>query len=162
MLPCPAVLRFARATGDLHSLSTADIRLIALAHTLEVARHGDAALKQLPDLPSVRKGNAPAAKELPGWNVSGGKWADMDALMEEEMAEQELAGEVYICTSRESCLLSIFCFAKSNMQVLLVSSVSVRSCVELWHEMSKSTDQLGSNEQVSFATLPKLKLALDL
>ena len=39
---CNAVLstvtRFARATGDLHSLSTADIKLIALARTLEVGR----------------------------------------------------------------------------------------------------------------------------
>lgn len=87
------MLRFARATGDLHSLSTADIRLIALAHTLEVARHGDAALRALPDLPSVRKGNAPAAKELPGWNEAGEKWADMDRLTEEDLAEQELAGK---------------------------------------------------------------------
>ncbi|KAL0049240.1 hypothetical protein WJX82_009412 [Trebouxia sp. C0006] len=87
-----AVLRFARATGDLHSLSTADIRLIALAHTLEVARHGDVALRALPDLPSVRRGNPPAAKELPGWNETGDKWADMDRLAEEDLAEQELAG----------------------------------------------------------------------
>lgn len=88
------MLRFARATGDLHSLSSADIRLIALAHTLEVARHGDVALRALPDLPSVRKGNAPAAKELPGWNETGDKWADMDRLAEEDLAEQELAGKL--------------------------------------------------------------------
>ena len=120
MQVCPAVLRFARATGDLHSLSTADIRLIALAHTLEVARHGNAALKQLPDLPSVRKGNVPAAKELPGWNVSGGNWADMDALTEEEMAEQELAGETYDFTEeRDACCQ--LCFGKSNASALLVS-----------------------------------------
>lgn len=92
------MLRFARATGDLHSLSTADIRLIALAHTLEVARHGDAALRGLPDLPSVRKGNAPAAKELPGWNEAGEKWADMDRLTEEALAEQELAGKADNCS----------------------------------------------------------------
>lgn len=90
-----AVLRFARATGDLHSLSAADIRLIALAHTLQLARHGEAALKSLPVLPSVRKGNAPAAKELPGWNESGDKWADMDKLTEEDLAEQELAGAAF-------------------------------------------------------------------
>ena len=95
----PAVLRFARATGDLHSLSAADIRLIALAHTLQLARHGDAALRPLPELPSVRKGNAPAAKELPGWNESGDKWADMDKLAEEDLAEQELAGAPSYCTS---------------------------------------------------------------
>lgn len=73
-------------------MSAADIRLIALAHTLQLARHGQATLKPLPVLPSVRKGNAPAAKELPGWNESGDKWADMDKLTEENLAEQELAG----------------------------------------------------------------------
>ena len=87
---------------------------------LEVARHGNAALKQLPDLPSVRKGNVPAAKELPGWNVSGGNWADMDALTEEEMAEQELAGETYDFTEeRDACCQ--LCFGKSNASALLVS-----------------------------------------
>lgn len=96
----PAVLRFARATGDLHSLSAADIRLIALAHSLQLARHGETALKPLPELPSVRKGNAPAAKELPGWNESGEKWADMDKLTEEDLAEQELAGAASYCTSQ--------------------------------------------------------------
>ena len=40
----------------------------------------------------MRKGNAPAAKELPGWNETGEKWADMDKLTEEDLAEQELAG----------------------------------------------------------------------
>lgn len=91
---CPvfAVLRFARATGDLHSLSVADIRLIALAHTLQLVRHGETGLRPLPELPSVRKGNAPAAKELPGWNETGDKWADMDKLTEDDLAEQELAG----------------------------------------------------------------------
>ncbi|KAL3143962.1 hypothetical protein ABBQ32_003774 [Trebouxia sp. C0010 RCD-2024] len=87
-----AVLRFARATGDLHSLSVADIRLIALAHTLQLARHGEKALRPLPELPYARKGNAPAAKELPGWNETGDKWADMDKLTEDDLAEQELAG----------------------------------------------------------------------
>ena len=43
-----AVTRFARATGDLHSLSTVDLRLMALARTLEVAAHGDAHLRDLP------------------------------------------------------------------------------------------------------------------
>ncbi len=43
-----AVTRFARATGDLHSLSTVDLRLMALARTLEVAAHGDSHLRDLP------------------------------------------------------------------------------------------------------------------
>ena len=100
---CHAVLRFARATGDLHSLSTADIRLIALAHTLQLARHRDVALKTLPEVPSVRKGNAPAAKELPGWNETGDKWADLDKLTEEDLAEQELAGIVLTLFLEDAC-----------------------------------------------------------
>lgn len=39
-LCCTAVTRFARATGDVAALSTVDIRLLALAHTLEVSAHG--------------------------------------------------------------------------------------------------------------------------
>ena len=35
-----AVVKFARATGDIHALSTADVRLIALAHGLEVGLGG--------------------------------------------------------------------------------------------------------------------------
>jgi rRNA maturation endonuclease Nob1 len=42
---CPAALllavkRFARETGDIAALSSVDIKLLALAHTLEVAAHG--------------------------------------------------------------------------------------------------------------------------
>jgi hypothetical protein len=43
-----AVTRFARETGDIHALSTVDVRLLALAHTLEVASHGGAHIKQHP------------------------------------------------------------------------------------------------------------------
>ncbi len=49
-----AVTRFARATGDLHSLSTVDLRLMALARTLEVAAHGDSHLRDLPVRRSAR------------------------------------------------------------------------------------------------------------
>ena len=106
-MACCAVLRFARATGDLHSLSTADIRLISLAHTLQLARHRDVALKPLPDLPSVQKGNAPAAKELPGWNETGDKWSDLDKLTEEDLAEQELAGTA-LTFVEDACALYMF------------------------------------------------------
>ena len=49
------MLRFARATGDSHALSTADVRLIALAHGLEVAAHGGGRLRDLPALPLLPK-----------------------------------------------------------------------------------------------------------
>lgn len=34
------MVKFARATGDIHALSSADMRLIALAHGLEVGGEG--------------------------------------------------------------------------------------------------------------------------
>ncbi|EFJ43518.1 hypothetical protein VOLCADRAFT_119051, partial [Volvox carteri f. nagariensis] len=43
-----AVQRFARETGDIHSLSSVDVKLLALAHTLEVAAHGTAHLRDHP------------------------------------------------------------------------------------------------------------------
>lgn len=43
-----AVLRFARLTGDVHSLSAVDIKLLSLAHSLEVAAHGTAHLHDEP------------------------------------------------------------------------------------------------------------------
>jgi len=40
-----AVTRFARATGDLHSLSAVDVKLVALAYTLEAAAYGTTHLR---------------------------------------------------------------------------------------------------------------------
>lgn len=41
-------MRFARDTGELHSLSKVDIKLLALAHTLEVAARGSDHLPSKP------------------------------------------------------------------------------------------------------------------
>lgn len=43
-----AVQRFARETGDIHSLSAVDLKLLALTHTLEQAAHGSANLREHP------------------------------------------------------------------------------------------------------------------
>ncbi|EFN52880.1 hypothetical protein CHLNCDRAFT_138388 [Chlorella variabilis] len=99
--------KFARATGDIHALSTADIRLIALAHGLEVAAHGSGHLHDLPELPKVQKKKVHDAKQLPGWGVEGGEWAEIDRLNEEELAAAEAAlmqgggdaGASHICTA---------------------------------------------------------------
>lgn len=44
-----AVTMFARETGDIHALSSADIKLLALAHSLEVAAHGNGHLRERPE-----------------------------------------------------------------------------------------------------------------
>lgn len=64
LLPPPAVVKFARATGDIHALSTADVRLIALARAFEVAAHGDSSLHELPQLPKVQKKKVHDAKQV--------------------------------------------------------------------------------------------------
>ena len=43
-----AVVRFSRATGDLQSLSEVDLKLIALAYTLESQVHGTSHLRTKP------------------------------------------------------------------------------------------------------------------
>lgn len=43
-----AVTRFARETGDIHALSAADLRVLALCHTLEVASNGSSQLREHP------------------------------------------------------------------------------------------------------------------
>lgn len=62
----PAVSRFARSTGDAHSLSAADVRLIALARSLEVAYYGSAHLREGPPPPRVQPKRERQDKELPG------------------------------------------------------------------------------------------------
>jgi hypothetical protein len=45
---CIAVIRFARETGDIHVLSKVDIKLLALAHTLELIAHGSSHIQEHP------------------------------------------------------------------------------------------------------------------
>lgn len=62
-----AVLAFARATGDLHALSRADLRLVALAHTLEVAAHGSGHLRAEP-VKRVVRSKKQRPRGMPGWD----------------------------------------------------------------------------------------------
>eukprot|EP00951_Prasinocladus_malaysianus_P017991 scaffold142716_cov52-Prasinocladus_malaysianus.AAC.1 len=71
------VTSFARMTGDFRSLSQADVRLIALAHDLELRTYGDAHLRSEParTLPKSRGKGAP----LPGWGTQTDAWAAIDS-----------------------------------------------------------------------------------
>ena len=84
--------RFARATGDMHSLSTVDIRLIALTHTLETAAYGGGHLRELPAAPRPQSRRPRAnARLLPGWDAQGEGWEELDQLAEEEEEAAEAA-----------------------------------------------------------------------
>lgn len=62
-----AVIKFARATGDLQTLSDVDLKLIALTCTLETQMHGTKHLRDAP--PPVHTVNVKRLpeKDLPGW-----------------------------------------------------------------------------------------------
>lgn len=88
---CPAVTKFAKVIGEIHSLSRADLHLIALAHTLHLAQHGQHSLRDEPvPARAVGKGKKNAAS-LPGWGDSGGTWEDLDRMDEAEKAALEKA-----------------------------------------------------------------------
>ncbi|MED6156621.1 hypothetical protein PIB30_015933 [Stylosanthes scabra] len=61
------VVKFARATGDLQTLSDVDLKLIALTYTLEAQIHGTHHLRESP--PPVQMVNVPRLpeKDMPGW-----------------------------------------------------------------------------------------------
>lgn len=79
-----AVTRFARATGDLQSLSDVDLKVLALSHTLEHQAVGSAHLKLLPAQQAVQKKNLHSSQGLPGWGDTGATWSQLDKLNEEE------------------------------------------------------------------------------
>ncbi len=110
--PAHAVTRFARATGDLHSLSAVDIKLVALAYTLEVAAYGADHLRVLPQPPRAKaRKRGSDAKRLPGCVISlfavrntrfAGKSANTDHLSD--------ACRITLCSDSITCASWLFCF----------------------------------------------------
>jgi rRNA maturation endonuclease Nob1 len=73
-------VRFARATGDLHSLSAPDIKLIALTYTLETELYGTAHIRREPPPIAVAKKSQARMKDPPGWGrvPNPADWAGID------------------------------------------------------------------------------------
>ena len=89
-----AVGTFARATGDLHALSSVDMKLIALARTIEVEYYGDEHLRKEPARVRADRKPLDYTKSLPGWGVMGGTWEAIDEINreEEEAAARAIRG----------------------------------------------------------------------
>lgn len=79
------VVKFARETGDLQTLSDVDLKLIALAYTLESQIHGTGHLRDSP--PPLRVVNVRKLEEvvMPGWGKNVPNLAEWEAL--EHMAD---------------------------------------------------------------------------
>ncbi|KAA6419543.1 MAG: RNA-binding NOB1 [Trebouxia sp. A1-2] len=120
------MLRFARATGDLHSLSSADIRLIALAHTLEVARH-DAPTKasspetsHIPPAEQGITGGASAAcsqsEDEESASSSSDASDDADSGSEQDYSDDDLPSEAEDAAAAQSSVASVTAdFAMQNV-----------------------------------------------
>ncbi|XP_019236302.1 PREDICTED: RNA-binding protein NOB1 isoform X3 [Nicotiana attenuata] len=74
------VISFARATGDLQTLSDVDLKLIALTYTLEAQFHGTHHLRDCP--PPIHMVNVKRLpeKELPGWGSNVPNQEEWDAI----------------------------------------------------------------------------------
>ncbi|XP_061373756.1 RNA-binding NOB1-like protein isoform X2 [Gastrolobium bilobum] len=74
------VIKFARATGDLQTLSDVDIKLIALTYTLEAQVHGTKHLRDIP--PPVQMVNVKRLpeKDMPGWGSNVPNLQEWEAL----------------------------------------------------------------------------------
>lgn len=74
------VIKFARATGDLQTLSDVDIKLIALTYMLEAQIHGTTHLRECP--PPVHMVNTKRLpeKDMPGWGSNVPNLEEWEAL----------------------------------------------------------------------------------
>ncbi|XP_042519307.1 RNA-binding NOB1-like protein [Macadamia integrifolia] len=84
MEPSPEALKkvisFARATGDLQTLSDVDLKLIALTYTLEAQVHGSTHLRDTP--PPIHMVNVKrlSEKQMPGWGSNVPNLEEWEAL----------------------------------------------------------------------------------
>lgn len=100
------VRRFARLTGDITVLSVVDMKVVALAYTLEKAAHGMVRLRDKPPRPAAVKRKATNGVKLPGWDFVSNpeEWAELDK--EDEEAEARLAAAGYTGASTASATAS--------------------------------------------------------
>ncbi|KAF2313283.1 hypothetical protein GH714_010130 [Hevea brasiliensis] len=77
------VVKFARATGDLQTLSDVDLKLIALTYTLEVQIHGTEHVRDAP--PPIHTINVKRLpeKDMPGWGSNVPNLEEWEALEQE-------------------------------------------------------------------------------
>ncbi|XP_027341785.1 uncharacterized protein LOC113854772 [Abrus precatorius] len=80
------VIKFARATGDLQTLSDVDIKLIALTYTLEAQIHGTKHLRDTPPPVQMLNVKRLPEKDMPGWGNN------VPNLQEWEALEHEIEG----------------------------------------------------------------------
>ncbi|XP_013588733.1 PREDICTED: uncharacterized protein LOC106297004 [Brassica oleracea var. oleracea] len=88
------VIKFAKATGDLHTLSDVDLKLIALTYTLEAEVHGTKNLRDVPPpIQTVWVKRLPE-KELPGWGSNVANLEEWEAPENETEEKSNTASKI--------------------------------------------------------------------
>ncbi|KAK7318262.1 hypothetical protein RJT34_02961 [Clitoria ternatea] len=77
------VVKFARATGDLQTLSDVDVKLIALTYTLEAQIHGIKHLRDMPPPVQMLNVKRLPEKDMPGWGSNVSNLQEWEALEHE-------------------------------------------------------------------------------
>lgn len=74
------MIKFARATGDLQTLSDVDLKLIALTYTLEAQIHGTKHIRDCPPPVHVVNAKTLHEKDMPGWGSNVPNLKEWEAL----------------------------------------------------------------------------------
>ncbi|CAH9148215.1 unnamed protein product [Cuscuta epithymum] len=96
------VISFARATGDLQTLSDVDLKLLALTYTLEAQNHGTTHLRDCPPPIHTVKVRKLPEKDLPGWgsNVSNQEeWEALENAVESNTTSRILPLNIFTPTA---------------------------------------------------------------
>ncbi|OMO79493.1 Nin one binding (NOB1) Zn-ribbon-like protein [Corchorus capsularis] len=115
------VIKFARATGDLQTLSDVDLKLIALTYTLEAQIHGSNHIRNVPPPVHVVNVKRLPEKDLPGWGNNVPNLEEWEAL----------DGEAEDATNTNSRILPL---KDLNMNVVPSDNHSEKGSVETMGE----------------------------
>lgn len=74
------VIKFAKATGDLQTLSDVDLKLIALTYMLEAQIHGTKHIRDCPPPVQVVNAKRLPEKDMPGWGSNVPNLAEWEAI----------------------------------------------------------------------------------
>ncbi|KAK7399222.1 hypothetical protein VNO78_10401 [Psophocarpus tetragonolobus] len=124
------VIKFARATGDLQTLSDVDIKLMALTYTLEAQFHGSNHLRDAPPPVQMLNVQRLPEKDMPGWGSNVPNLEEWEAF--------ELSHDVSISNSNSN----------SNSRILPLQDLDFNTVSQPDHSDEPSSS-LGSQESCS-------------
>jgi hypothetical protein len=111
-------MAFARDVGELQSLSGVDMKLIALAHTLEKASHGYEHLHSSAPTLKVHAKMHKTSGKLPGWGTEGADWDALDKEPQDQAAGKDRGAKSMAAKHCGMCrclLCAIFCLESANV-----------------------------------------------